>query len=100
MRTRYLLAPVVLAGAFTLAAPAQENALLKRQGQLQAVAVQKVESSLKEALADAKRLRQAGSNARAAERLRSAVRQLDDPILPRKTVDTWRAQLSEALRAV
>jgi hypothetical protein len=100
MRSRYLLAPVVLAGAFTLAAPAQENALLKQQEQLQAVAVQKVESSLKEALADARRLQQAGSNARAAERLRTAVRLLDDPILPKKNVDTWRVQLNEALRSV
>ena len=100
MRTRYLLAPAVLAGAFTLAAPAQDNRLLKQQEQLQAVAVQKVEISLKEAIADAKRLQQAGSNARAAERLRSAIRLLDDPILPKTNVDTWRTQLTGALRAV
>jgi hypothetical protein len=100
MRSRYLLAPALLAGAFTLAAPAQENRLLKQQEQLQAVAVQKVESSLKEALAEAKRLQQAGSSARAAERVRSAIRLLDDPILPKKNVDTWRAQLNEALRSV
>ena len=100
MRSRYLLAPAVLAGAFTLAAPAQDNRLLKQQEQLQAVAVQKVELSLKEALADAKRLQQAGSNARAAERLRSALRQLEDPILPKKNVDAWRAQITGALRSV
>src|SRR5436190_1276837 len=100
MRSRYLLAAALLAVAFTLRAPAQDNALLKQQEQLQAVAVQKVEVSLKEALADAKRLQQAGSAARAGERLRSAIRLLDDPILPKKTVDAWRAQLASALQAV
>src|SRR5438045_2042699 len=100
MRSRYLLAPVVLAGAFTLTAPAQENALLKQQEQLQAVAVQKVESSFKEAIADAKRLQAAGSTARAAERLRTAIHLLDDPILPKKNTDAWRSQLNDALRLV
>lgn len=100
MCSRVLLAPALLAGAFTLSAPAQENRLLKQQEQLQAVAVQRVETALKESLADAKRLQQGGSNARAAERLRSAMRQLDDPILPKKTADTWRTQLTEALRSV
>lgn len=100
MRTRLLLASAVLAGAFALTAPAQENRLLKQQEQLQAVAVQRVETSLKESLADAKRLQQGGSNARAAERLRSAIRQLDDPILPKTTADAWRTQLTDALRSV
>jgi general secretion pathway protein D len=100
MHFRYPLAAIILTGAFTPIAPAQENALLKQQEQLQAVAVQKVETSLKEALAEAKRLQAAGSTARAAERLRSAVRLLDDPILPKKTTDTWRTQLTDALRLV
>ena len=100
MRSRFLLAAVVLAGAFTPTIQAQENGLLKQQEQLQAVAVQKVEMSLKEALADARRLQAAGSTARSAERLRSAVRLLDDPILPKKTTDTWRTQLNDALRLV
>ena len=100
MRSRYFLAPAVLAGAFTLGAAAQENGLLKQQEQLQAVAIQKVEASLKEALTEAKRLQQAGSTARAGERLRSAIRLLDDPILPRKNVDAWRTQLTAALRSV
>jgi hypothetical protein len=99
MRSRYLLAPALLAGMLDTGAPAQDQ-LLKQQEQLQAVAVQKVEISLKEALNDAQRLQQAGSTARAAERLRTAVRLLDDPILPKKNVDTWRAQLTEALRSV
>ena len=98
MRSHYLLAPAVLAGVLTAGAPAQD--LLNRQEQLQAVAVQKVELTLKEALADAQRLQQAGSTARAAERLRTALRQLDDPILPKKNVDIWRAQLAEAIRSV
>src|SRR6516162_8715824 len=100
MHIRYPFAAVILTAAFTPIVHAQENALLKQQEQLQAVAVQKVETSLKEALADAKRLQAAGSTARAAERLRSAVRLLDDPILPKKTTDTWRAQLNDALRLV
>lgn len=100
MRSRFPLAAAVLAGAFASPIPAQENALLKQQEQLQTVAVQRVEASLKEAVADAKRLQAAGSTARAAERLRSAVRLLDDPILPRKTTDAWRTQLNDALRLV
>ena len=100
MRLRNLLAPALLAGVLILPASAQENRLLKQQEQLQAVAVQKVESSLKEAISDAKRLQQGGSNARAAERLRGAIRLLDDPILPKQTVDTWRNQLTGALRTV
>jgi hypothetical protein len=99
MRFRYLLAPAFMAGSFTMSAPAQDG-LLKQQEQLQAVAVQKVESSLKDALSDASRLQQAGSNARASERLRTAMRLLDDPILPRKNVDVWRGQLNDAMRMV
>ncbi|HEX3148929.1 MAG TPA: hypothetical protein VHR66_12680 [Gemmataceae bacterium] len=99
MRFRYLLAPALLGGAFTLSAPAQDG-LLKQQEQLQLVAVQKVESSLKDALAEASRLQQAGSTARAGERLRSAMRLLDDPVLPKKNVDVWRGQLNDAMRLV
>jgi hypothetical protein len=100
MRTRYLLAPAVLAGAFTLSASAQPDGLLKQQEALQAVAMQKVERAIREAVADAQKLQAAGSNARAAERLRSAQRLLDDPILPRKSVDAWRDQLASAVRTV
>jgi hypothetical protein len=100
MRTRYLLAPAVLAGAFTLSASAQPDGLLKQQEALQAVAMQKVERSIREAVADAQKLQAAGSTARAAERLRSAQRLLDDPILPRKSVDAWRDQLASAVRTV
>src|SRR5688572_12331378 len=99
MRTRYLLAPAVFAGVFALSSPAQDG-LLKQQEALQAVAIQKVEKSIKDAVAEAQRLQAAGSSARAAERLRSAARLLDDPMLPRKNVDAWRAQLTSAVRAV
>jgi general secretion pathway protein D len=99
MRSRSFLAPVVLAGAFSLAAHAQDE-LLKQQEKLQAVAIQKVEANIHDAVADAQRLQAAGSTARASERLRSALRLLDDPILPRKSVDGWRAQLNDAMRAV
>jgi general secretion pathway protein D len=98
MRTRYLFAPALIVGAFAFPVPAQDG-LLKQQEKLQAVAMQKVEKSIREAVADAQRLQQAGSNARAAERLRQAARLLDDPILPKKEVDSWRKQLAEAMRA-
>ena len=55
--------------------------------------------SIREAVADAQRLQAAGSNARAAERLRSAIRLLDDPILPKKNVDAWRTQLTAGIRS-
>jgi hypothetical protein len=97
MRTHYFLAPV-LAGAFALSAPAQDS-LLKQQEQLQAVAIQKVERSVREAVAEAQRLQAAGSHVRAAERLRAAQRLLDDPILPKKNTDAWRTQLAAAVRA-
>jgi len=100
MRTRYLLAPAILAGAFALSAQAQPDSLLKQQEALQTVAMQKVEKSIKDAVADAQRLQAAGSSARAAERLRSAMRLLDDPILPKKNVDAWRTQLASAVRTV
>jgi hypothetical protein len=99
MRSRYFIASVLVAGAFSVAAPAQD-ALLKQQEKLQAVAMQKVEASIREAVADAQRLQAAGSTARATERLRSAQRLLDDPILPKKNVDAWREQLSNATRSV
>src|SRR5262245_2389033 len=100
MRTRYLFAPAValLAGLCVSSAPAQDQ-LLKQQEQLQAVAMQRVESKIREAVADAQKLQAAGSNARAAERLRSAQRLLDDPILPKKSVDAWRTELASAIRA-
>src|SRR3954452_4356655 len=100
MRTRYLLAPALLAGAFTLSAQAQPDGLIKQQEALQSVAMQKVEKSIRDAVADAQKLQAAGSTARASERLRSAMRLLDDPILPRKNVDAWRDQLASAIRTV
>jgi hypothetical protein len=98
MRSRYLFAFLVSA-ICTLPAIAQDE-LLKQQEKLQAVAMQKVENSIREAVADAQRLQAAGSTARASERLRTALRQLDDPILPKKNVDAWRVQLNDAMRAV
>lgn len=98
MRLRYLLTPLFVSGVFAMPLPAQESTLLKQQEKLQTVAMQKVETSLKEAVGEAQRLSAAGSNGRAAERLRSALRQLDDPILPKKQVDEWRVQLAAALK--
>lgn len=100
MRMRYLLAPALIAGAFSLSAQAQPDSLLKQQEAMQAVAMQKVERSIREAVADAQKLQAAGSIARAGERLRSAQRLLDDPILPKKSVDAWRDQLASAIRTV
>lgn len=99
MRFRLWLVPAILVGAFAISATAQDQ-LLKQQEKLQTVAIQKVEKSIGEALADAQKLQQGGSNVRAAERLRTASRQLDDPILPKTKVDAWRAQLNEAIRKV
>jgi len=97
MRTRYLFAPALVAGLCVSSAPAQDQ-LLKQQEQLQNVAMQRVESKIREAVTDAQKLQAAGSNARAAERLRSAQRLLDDPILPKKSVDAWRTELASAIR--
>src|SRR5262245_33956357 len=98
MRMRYYVASAILAGVVSASAPAQDQ-LLKQQEQLQAVAIQKVERSIREAIIEAQKLQAAGSNARAAERLRSAVRMLDDPILPKKSVDAWRTELAAGIRA-
>lgn len=99
MRLRYFLIPAMLVGAFACSAAAQ-NGLLKQQEKLQAVAMQKVENGVRDAVAEAQRLQRAGSNARASERLRAAMRLLDDPILPKKNVDAWRVQLNAALAGV
>ena len=98
MRSRYLFA-ILVSATCTLPSLAQDE-LLKQQEKLQAVAMQKVENSIREAVADAQRLQAAGPTARASDRLRTALRQLDDPILPTKNVDAWRAQLNDAMRAV
>jgi len=99
MRYRSLLALALSTGVFATGAPAQQDQLLKQQEKLQAVAMQKVEASIKEAVADAQKLVAAGSKARAAERLRQAQRLLDDPILPKKNVDAWRTELANAIKA-
>jgi hypothetical protein len=98
MRLRYLLAALVVAGVLAPAPGQENNTLLRQQEKLQTVAMQKVETSIKEAVSDAQRLSAAGSNARASERLRAALRLLDDPILPKKQTDEWRAQLTAAMR--
>ena len=97
MRIGYSVASAVLVGVFCTSVRAQDQ-LLRQQEQLQAVAMQKVERSIREAVADAQKLQAAGSNARAAERLRSAQKLLDDPILPKKSVDAWRTELASAIR--
>jgi hypothetical protein len=99
MRARYLLVPALLCGAFAVVAPAQDQ-LLKQQEKLQQVAVQKTERTIADAIAEAQRLQQSGSTLRATERLRSALRQIEDPVLPKEKVDAWRAQLNDAIRAV
>jgi len=98
MRHRFFLAPLFLSGVFSVTAISQDNTLLKQQEKLQSVAMQKVETSIKEAVSEAQRLSAAGSSGRAVERLRTAMRQLDDPVLPKKQVDEWRAQLTAALK--
>jgi hypothetical protein len=98
MRTPYLLAPALIVGSLTVAAFGQDQ-LLKQQEKLQSVAMQKVEISIKEAVADAQKLQQSGSNGRAAERLRSALRLLDDPILPKQSTEAWKATLTSAIRS-
>ena len=99
MHSRFLLVPAFLCGTITLTASAQDQ-LLKQQERLQAVAIQKVEHVIADAMSDARRLQRGGSTLRATERLRLAIQQLDDPILPRAKVDAWRTQLNEAIRAI
>ena len=96
MRYRYFLAAAIAGGTFGLDVTAQD--LLKQQEKLQVVAMQKVETNVRDAVAEAQRLQAAGSNVRAAERLRAALRMLEDPILPKKDVDAWRTTLTSALR--
>lgn len=99
MRIQHFISAGLVALAVAANAPAQDQ-LLKQQERLQVVAMQKVEAAIREALADAQKLQAANSNVRAAERLRSALRLLDDPILLRKSTDVWRAQLNDAIRMV
>ncbi len=93
---RYL-ASVILSGVLVGSLPAQDH-LLKQQEKLQAVAVQKVDSNVRDAISEAQKLRASGSTLRASERIKSALRAIEDPILPKKNVDAWRAQLNESLR--
>ena len=100
MRLRYFLAPAVLAAAFLPTADAQQSPLLKIEEQRQAAAMKKVEQAIREAVADAQKLQQAGSTIRAGERLRQAMRLLDDPILKKESTEAWKTQLAAAMTAV
>ena len=96
MKLRHFFSAGMIAGAIAASSPAQDQ-LIRQQEKLQAVAIQKVEASIRDTLNEAQRLQAAGSNARAAERIRQSMRLLDDPVLPQKKTDQWRTQLSEAL---
>ena len=98
MRLRHFVTAGVVALSVAAVSPAQDQ-LLKQQEKLQAVALLKVEAAVQSSVAEAQKLQAAGSSVRAAERVRQAMRMLDDPVLPKKETDKLRAQLSDALRA-
>ncbi len=98
MRLRHFVTAGVVALSVAAVSPAQDQ-LLKQQEKLQAVALLKVEAAVQSSVAEAQKLQAAGSHVRAAERIRQAMRMLDDPVLPKKETDKLRAQLGDALRA-
>jgi len=97
MRLRHFVTAGVVALSVAAVSPAQDS-LLRQQERLQAVALQKVEVAVQSTVAEAQKLSAAGSHVRAAERIRQAMRMLDDPVLLKKDTDKLRGQLNEALR--
>jgi hypothetical protein len=97
MRIRSLLVAGLSCSLWVASANAQPQ--LKQQEQLQAVAKQRIDAAIRDALSEAQRLQASGSTQRAADRLRGAMKMLEDPLLPKDFTDTRRNQLSAAIKA-
>lgn len=73
--------------------------LLKRAEADRALATQRIEKRLRDALDDARKL-QPTSPVRAANVLKAAISSLDDPLIPASFRSEWSAQLTAQIRAI
>lgn len=104
IRIRALTLPALLAMGFcaflsSVSGQGKPEDLLNRAKAEQAVLTQRVEAKLRDAIADARKL-QATSPVRAANLLRSAMFQLDDPLIPASFRSEWSAQLTSQIKAI
>lgn len=93
-----LLALVAMGGGATLTAQSPTDLLNKAKAD-QSVVTQKVEAKIREAIGEARRL-QATSPVRAANVLKSAMAQLEDPLIPAAFRAEWTAQLNTQIRLI
>ncbi len=103
-RIRTLTAPALVAMGLCLfisAASGQSKPedLLNRAKGEQAVLMQRLEQKMRDAIADARRL-QSTSPVRAANLLRSAIGQLDDPLIPPGFRADWTRQLTAQIKLI
>jgi len=91
--------PLVVIVAFTATIHAQNKPedLLNRTRADQAIMTQRLEAKLREAVEDARRL-QAASPVRATNALKSALTQLEDPLIPVGFRTEWTAKLNTQIR--
>ncbi|MCE9532101.1 MAG: STN domain-containing protein [Planctomycetes bacterium] len=91
--------PALLLG-ITAIAPAQNpQDLLNKTRNDQSLLTQRVEANLRSAIADARRL-QTASPIRAANALKAAMAQLDDPLIPAGFRSDWSAALSAQIKSI
>ncbi len=101
MSTKWLRTPalVVLLGGLASLASAQskpEDSLLNRAKAEQALMLQRLEARMRDAQAEARRL-QPTSKIRAANALKTAVNQLEDPLIPSGFRNEWTAKLNSQI---
>ena len=104
IRVRTLTLPALLATGLcafisSVSGQAKPEDLLNRAKAEQAAVTSRVESKLRDAIADARRL-QATSPIRAANVLKSALFQLDDPLIPPSFKTEWTAQLTAQIKLI
>jgi len=81
-------------------APAQNpNDLLLKSKAEQDILTQKIDSKMREAVKEAQRL-QGTSKVRAANALKTALNQLDDPLVPASFRSAWTAQIQAQIKAI
>jgi hypothetical protein len=98
---RATVAALLLAAWLTSSAPGQSKPedLLNRAKADQALLTQRLDSRMRDALAEARRL-QPLSQARAVNALKTALLQLDDPLVPASFRSEWTVQLNAQVRLI
>jgi len=102
-RVRIALTPILagigVAVLISSAAGQNPNELLNKAKADQAIITQKLESKMREAIAEARRLQET-SRIRAVNKLKDAITQLDDPLIPPSFRNDWTAKLQGQIKAI